>query len=124
MIGKSAILGGRVWTRQEKFRLVVGPVGLPDYERLLPGGISFHRLVPIVRNYAGDTKLWDVNLVLRNDEVPPIRLGRQGKLGWTTWLMPRRTGRDAADLFLNASADSLAQKIDTTTREDQLEGTP
>jgi type VI secretion system protein ImpH len=111
-IGRSAILGGRVWTRQEKFRIVFGPLSLPDYLRLLPGGVSFHRLVPIVRNYAGDTMLWDVNLVLRNEEVPATRLGQQGRLGWTTWLMPRRRGTDAADLFLNASADSMAQKID------------
>jgi type VI secretion system protein ImpH len=122
-IAQSAILGGRVWTRQEKFRLVFGPLSLPDYLRLLPGGLSFHRLVPIVRNYAGDTMLWDVNMVLRAEEVPQIRLGRQGRLGWTTWLLPRRSGTDAADLFLNASADSMAQRIDTNTRQDELEPT-
>ncbi len=120
VIGRTAILGGRVWTRQEKFRLVFGPLSLADYLRLLPGGLSFHRLVPIVRNYAGDTKLWDVNMVLRADEVPPTLLGRQGRLGWTTWLMPRRTGTDAGDLFLNASADSMAQRIDEHTRTDQM----
>ena len=50
--------------------VVFGPLGLDDYERLLPGGLSFHRLVPIVRNYAGDALIWDVNLILRADEVP------------------------------------------------------
>ena len=120
-VGRTAILGGRVWTRQEKFRLVFGPLSLPDYLRLLPGGGSFHRLVPIVRNYAGDTKLWDVNMVLRNEEVPSTVLGRQGRLGWTTWLMPRRTGTDAADLFLNASADSMAQHIDENVKTDRME---
>ena len=120
-VGRSAILGGRVWTRQEKFRLVFGPLSLPDYLRLLPGGLSFHRLVPIVRNYAGDTKLWDVNMVLRAEEVPPTVLGREGRLGWTTWLMPRRTGTDASDLFLNASADSMAQRIDGHVKTDQME---
>ncbi len=114
-LGRTTMLGKRVWTRQEKFRLVFGPLSLPDYERLLPGGGSFHRLVPIVRSYAGDTKLWDVNLVLRSSEVPPTQLGRRGRLGWTTWLMPRRRGTDATDLYLNAGADSMAQKIDQTS---------
>jgi type VI secretion system protein ImpH len=112
-LGQSVLLGGRVWTRSEKFRIVFGPLSLDEYERLLPGGSSFHTLVPIVRLYAGDTLMWDVNLILKRDEIPPIKLGQQGRLGWTTWLMPRRTERDAADLFLDASADSLTQNLDS-----------
>ncbi|MDE2581317.1 MAG: type VI secretion system baseplate subunit TssG [Rhodospirillales bacterium] len=111
-LGQTALLGGRVWSRQHKFRIVIGPLSLADYERMLPGGLSFRRLVPIVRNYAGDTLVWDVNLILRREEVPPTRLGTYGRLGWTTWLKPRRADTDAADLFLDASADSMARKID------------
>ncbi len=114
-LGASALVGGRVWTRQQKFRIVMGPIGLADYLRLLPGGGSLHRLIPIVRNYAGDVPLWDVNLILKRDEVPPIRLGREGRLGWSTWLMPRRRADDAADLFLDASADSMGARIDRET---------
>jgi type VI secretion system protein ImpH len=110
-LGGTVLLGARVWSRQHKFRLVFGPLSLADYERLLPGGLSFSRLVPIVRNWAGDALAWDVNLVLRRDEVPPIRLGQQGRLGWTTWLMPRRAEEDAADLFLEAGADSHARSL-------------
>ncbi len=115
-LGGGALVGGRVWTKQQKFRIVMGPVGLADYVRLLPGGGSLHKLIPIVRNYAGDVPLWDVNLILKRDEVPPIRLGRQGRLGWSTWLMPRRRAEDAADLFLDASADSMGARIDRETQ--------
>ena len=117
-LGGTAMLGARVWSRQHKFRLVFGPLTLGEYERLLPGGGSFHRLVPVVRNWAGDALAWDVNMVLRRDEVPPVRLGRQGRLGWTTWLMPRPVARDAADLFLDASADSHARRVHTTPVEE------
>ena len=57
--------------------------------------------------------------MLRRREVPDTRLGRQGRLGWTTWLKPRRSLRDAADLVLDSGADSMAQKIDggTTTMQ-------
>jgi type VI secretion system protein ImpH len=111
-LGGTALLGARVWSRQHKFRVIFGPLSLTEYLRLLPGGRSFHRLIPIVRNYAGDTLVWDVNLILKRDEVPPTLLGQQGRLGWTTWLMPRRKPDDAADLFLDASADSMAWAID------------
>ena len=114
-LGQTALLGGRVWSRQDKFRVVLGPLDLADYRRMLPGGRSFHRLIPIVRNYVGDVLIWDVNLILRREQVPPIRLGRQGQLGWTTWLMPRNGTTDAADLFLDASADSMAHRIDRAT---------
>ena len=112
-LGASTVLGGRVWSRQHKFRLVFGPLTLKEYERLLPGGLSFHRLVPIVRNWAGDALAWDVTMVLRRDEVPPVRLGRQGRLGWTTWLMPRHAETDADDLHLEAGADSHARAVHT-----------
>jgi type VI secretion system protein ImpH len=112
VLGESILLGASVWSRQNKFRIVAGPLSLPDYLRLLPGGQSFKRLIPIVRNYAGDTMLWDVNMVLRAEEVPKTLLGRQGRLGWTTWLHPRHQTSPAADLFLDASADSLARRFD------------
>jgi type VI secretion system protein ImpH len=110
VLGASVLIGSRVWSRQHKFRVVFGPLDLPDYLRLLPGGLSFHRLIPIVRNYVGDTLMWDVNIVLKREAVPPTLLGRQGRLGWTSWLMPRPRLADAADLFLDASADSFARK--------------
>jgi type VI secretion system protein ImpH len=111
-LGRTAVLGARVWSRQHKFRVVFGPLTLTEYLRLLPGGSSFHRLIPTVRNYVGDALIWDVNLILKADEVPPLQLGRQGRLGWTTWLVPRRKPNDAADLFLDASADSMARAVD------------
>jgi type VI secretion system protein ImpH len=120
-IGKSALLGKRVWSRQHKFRIVFGPLSLKDYRRLLPGGLSLHRLIPIVRNYAGDALIWDVALILRADEVPKIQLGRQGQLGWTTWLAPRRAVTDANDLFLDASADSHAFAIVRTTHQQEAD---
>jgi type VI secretion system protein ImpH len=114
-LGRTALLGARVWSRQHKFRIVIGPLTLVDYERLLPGGTSFHRLTRIVRNYVGDTLIWDVNLILLREQVGPICLGRAGQLGWTSWLTPRNATGDAADLFLDASADSMASQIDAKT---------
>ena len=111
VLGQSALLGKRVWSRQHKFRIVFGPLSLAEYKRLLPGGLSLHRLIPIVRNYAADVLIWDVNLILRAAEVPRTQLGIDGRLGWTTWLTPRHSSADAADLHLDASADSHAGAV-------------
>ena len=67
----------------------------------LPGGRSLDRLRDWVRNYVGFEFDWDVQLVLARDEVPGIRLGREGRLGWTTWLGARQAATDADDLILS-----------------------
>lgn len=103
-LGVSTTAGSRVWDRQNKFRVCIGPVGLHDYERLLPGGDSLSRLVAVVRNYAGDQLIWDLSLILRQSDVPPIRLGVAGRLGWTTWAASGPMARDGDDLLLNAMA--------------------
>ncbi len=99
-LGRSATIGGRVWSCQHKFRIAFGPLTLAQYLRLLPGGHSLRRLVPLVRAYVGDELEWDVNLILRREEIPPLRLGQDGRLGWTTWLAARQRPRDADDLRL------------------------
>jgi type VI secretion system protein ImpH len=102
VLGRSAAVGSRVWSRQAKFRIQLGPMPLADYERLLPGGASLEKLSALVRNYIGDELDWDVNLVLRAEDTPPTVLGQQGKLGWTTWIGNRPAGQDADDLHLQA----------------------
>ena len=75
-LGQSCSIGSMVWTRQAKFRFRVGPVGLTEYKRLLPGGDSLKRLKSLVNNYMGEAMMWDMNLVLRKGEAEPAVLGR------------------------------------------------
>jgi type VI secretion system protein ImpH len=100
-LGTTAIVGTRVWETQHKFRIILGPLSLADYRRMLPGGQSLPRLVAVVRNYLGDQLNWEVNLVLCREEVPAVCVGRTGELGWTTWLLGRPFTEDAADLLLH-----------------------
>ncbi len=99
-LGSSVTIGARVWAAHQKFRIVLGPMRLDDYERLLPGGDELVRLAAVVRNYVGEELNWDVNLVLAGAEVPAPRLGEQGRLGWTTWLGAWDAEQDADDLKL------------------------
>ena len=99
-LGRSAVIGSRVWDCQLKFRIRIGPVGLAQLQRLLPGSETFVRLRCWVRGYSGDEHLWDVQVVLKKEEVPAIQLGSAGLLGWTSWLKSRPSERDADDLVL------------------------
>lgn len=105
-LGGGAVLGPRVWDRQHKFRLHLGPLTLAQYEALLPGGARIDTLAALVRHQTNREFAWDAKLVLRANEVPTLRLGCAGRLGYTSWLKCERREHDAADLAL--PVDSLA----------------
>jgi type VI secretion system protein ImpH len=102
MLGGGAVLGGRVWDRQSKFRIHLGPLTLSEYESFLPGSPLLRQLVDWVRMYACFELDWDVRLTLKREEVPRLALSRRCRLGWTAWLGARRSEADADDLCLDA----------------------
>ncbi|MER8377121.1 type VI secretion system baseplate subunit TssG [Mesorhizobium sp. M0488] len=97
-LGSTAAVGGRIKVYHHRFRVIIGPLGLAQYERLLPGTSDLRTLAEIIRNYLGDELDWEVNLILRQEEVPRLRLGHSGRLGWTSWIGERKTRRDADEL--------------------------
>lgn len=103
-LGEGPTIGARVRDAQHRFRIELGPMGLADYERMLPGGAGFARLTAMVRGYVGDEFAWESRLILRAEEVPPFRLGASTRLGWTSWLARRPEGRDADDLILDPTS--------------------
>jgi type VI secretion system protein ImpH len=102
-LGTSAVLGRKVWDCQHRFRLVFGPLGLADYARLLPGAPGMRRLQAWVRQYTGMALDWDVRLVLKKEQVPPLELGAM-RLGWTTYLGSVPAARDAGALVLKGES--------------------
>jgi type VI secretion system protein ImpH len=101
-LGAGAVLGRRVWDRQHKFRIILGPLGLAQLESFLPGGTALAELVAWVRQYLCFELAWDLLLVLQRDEVPTSQLGRRTRLGWTSWLGSHARRTDARDLVLDA----------------------
>jgi type VI secretion system protein ImpH len=103
-LGRTVVIGRRIWDCQQKFRIVLGPLSFDDFTRFLPTGRSYRALVDWVGNYVGQQLDFDVQPVLRAPEVPGTSLGSQGQLGWTTWLQSRPRKRDADDLILQTTA--------------------
>ncbi len=99
-LGSSVIAGKRIYECQQSFRLRLGPMNLARYESLLPTALAHHRLVDWVKNYLSDELMYDIQLILFKEEVPEIKLGTTGRLGWTTWLQSKPLTHDADDLYL------------------------
>jgi type VI secretion system protein ImpH len=100
-LGASLVLGRKVWDCQNKFRVVIGPVGYDDYRRFMPGGDSLKRLLAWVKTYVGLTLDWDVRLILKKEEMPPLRLGGATRMGWSTWLASAPAQRDPVPMLIN-----------------------
>ena len=114
-LGQGAILGQRVWECQYKFRIEFGPLQYDEYNRFLPGGLSLAALGALVRNYIGDELEWELRLILKKSERPPLVLGRSGRLSRSAWVANRPAERDLDDLVLNPLAISTPSLPTPTT---------
>lgn len=106
-LGRLSLVGSRFQDCQMQFRVQAGPLSFDDYLRFLPGRPDHRRLTDIIGIYCGDELGWDLQLVLKRQEVPATRLGLDSKkapslLGWTTWLGFRKDSgeKDPDDLIL------------------------
>jgi type VI secretion system protein ImpH len=99
-LGQNAVVGAKVWDCQTRFRVEIGPLTLEQYKRFLPGGESMKRLRDWVLNYVGYELSCEMHLVLMKEEVPAVKLGASGALGWTSWLGKRQVDEPAGDLVL------------------------
>ncbi len=87
-LGKDVFVGKEIQDRTGKFRIVVGPLGKKDFQRLLPGTKRHELLIFLTNFYLSSPLEYDVKLILSGAEAEPTRLGdpEWAKLGWTTWL--------------------------------------
>ena len=106
-LGVSLVAGDRVWDVQSKVRLRIGPLGYARFTELLPDRRPqperklFFLLSHLVRLYVGPELDFDVQLVLRAEEVPPCQLAESPsfapRLGWNTWVASQAPAEDADD---------------------------
>jgi type VI secretion system protein ImpH len=106
-LGVNAFAGDRVWDLQSKFRIRIGPLDAEQFEAFLParsdvpGRNAFYLLAHLIRFYVGPALDFDIQLVLRANEVPACRLpagdSEGPALGWNSWLLSSPLRSDADD---------------------------
>jgi len=102
-LSEEAVVGTCAWDVQFRFRVVLGPLTHDEFRTLLPGGVRLQAIADLVRFYAGINRDFDIQLILKKEDVPVCRLSAddnyEPRLGWTTWLPtsePR--GTDSRDV--------------------------
>jgi type VI secretion system protein ImpH len=101
VLGGGAMAGERVWQRDLRMRLVVGPLDLEGYESFLPGGKAARALESMVTMFTGLALEYEVQLVLRAEDVQGARLDDErsgGRLGWDSFLVTEAQQHDRSDV--------------------------
>ncbi|RWE26772.1 MAG: type VI secretion system baseplate subunit TssG, partial [Mesorhizobium sp.] len=99
-LGRGATIGPRVFSRQSRIELRVGPLSLDAFRSFLPGERRLGLFKKAVRDMIGETLDVDLRIVLARKAVPPPRVGTV-QLGRTTWLARPAEKGDADDLRLH-----------------------
>ncbi|SHN10922.1 type VI secretion system protein ImpH [Duganella sacchari] len=101
VLGGGAMAGERVWQRDLRVRLVIGPLDRKGYESFLPGGIAAKALESMLTMFTGVTLEYEVQLVLRAEDVQGARLEQPrhgGRLGWDSFLVTETQQQDRSDV--------------------------
>ena len=103
-LGIDTFAGARVRDAQGSFRIKIGPVDYTQFRSLMPEGRLLRRLVDLVRLYADPALAFDVQVVLRRQDVPQLQMASEGaapRLGWNSWAQNLPALRDAEDVVLD-----------------------
>lgn len=87
-LGRGAVAGARVWQRDLRVCLWVGPLPHQRFEDFLPGGASAEALRKWLTLLTGVTLEYEVRLILRAEDVRGAALGGAGgqRLGWDAFI--------------------------------------
>ena len=104
-LGMGAVVGDEIWDQQCRIRIKLGPMYLDRYRQFLPDGNAYPALKSIARYFGNDEFDFEIQLVLKAEEVPRCEVGSDDatapRLGWITWLKSAPLSRDPNETILH-----------------------
>ncbi|MCU6432932.1 type VI secretion system baseplate subunit TssG [Undibacterium sp. Jales W-56] len=101
VLGSVALVGARVWQRDLRLRLTLGPLRKKDFDAFLPGGKSAKSLEKMLTMFTSSYLEYEIQLVLNTKEVSGINLASRrdgGRLGWDTFLLSGAESNNRCDV--------------------------
>lgn len=98
-LGVNALVGERVWQRNLRLRLKIGPLRHADYLGFLPKGQLAAALDKLLSFATGGQFEYEIRPVLRAADVRPAGLGKQhgSRLGFDSFMLTRPETADRSD---------------------------
>lgn len=110
-LGRTAVLGTRFWEQQAGIELLIGPLDFERFKQFLPGAPANRPLLSMVLFYVSPEFNFTARLILKRDAVPPMRLGGDLRLGWTTWLSTRPPAADDSQVRITIRDESALTRL-------------
>ena len=98
-LGQTALAGERVWQRNLRVRVHIGPLPRAIYHAFLPGGELAAALEKLLSLATGSQFEYEVRPILRAADVQPVQLSSRAgvRLGFDAFMVSRPVAEDRAD---------------------------
>ncbi|PKO88310.1 MAG: type VI secretion system baseplate subunit TssG [Betaproteobacteria bacterium HGW-Betaproteobacteria-12] len=99
VLGSNVLVGERVWQRNLRIRIQIGPLSHARYMAFLPRGDVAAALEKLLTLATGGQFEYEIRPILRATDVKPLVLatGQGARLGYDSFLLTRPEGRDRSD---------------------------
>ncbi|MES2050047.1 MAG: type VI secretion system baseplate subunit TssG, partial [Pseudomonadota bacterium] len=100
-LGSEAMVGARVWQRDLRMRLVIGPLTRNEFDSFLPGGVAAKTLEKMLTMFSSLCLEYEIQLILRKEEIQGASLNVEregGRLGWDCFLITEQVAEDRSDV--------------------------
>ena len=89
VLGSRAIAGARIWQRNLRLRLTLGPLAHAGFQSFLPGALAARALESMLALFTGVALEYEIDVVLRAADVRNTSLDdvQPGRLGWDAFLV-------------------------------------
>ncbi|QYE35379.1 type VI secretion system baseplate subunit TssG [Polymorphobacter sp. PAMC 29334] len=103
-LAQDAVAGAAIWDVVSRFRVRVGPLDFEDFQKFF-AGTTRAEITDTIRRAVGGNIDFTIQLVLRGDAVPQLRLDDAAvpaALGQSTWLLAGPATGDRDEAVLNS----------------------
>jgi type VI secretion system protein ImpH len=105
ILGKTAIIGEKVWNITQRFTIIIGPVDYQQFLTLLPGTPFLQCFNQLVGTYTYHELEYDLVFWVQATTLPICTVGRTqlAKLGWNTYLTRQHQSGELVQIKLSAN---------------------
>ncbi len=105
-LGEDMVMGARMLDQMGSFRVKLGPLSKKEFKSFFPVERNYSQLVFLVKFFVEMALEFDVELVLRKEDVTPVELGGEEPvyLGWNSWVLSREVMEDMSIVLAGSAA--------------------
>lgn len=117
ILGQNTFIGERLWDRQTKVRIRLGPLNHTQFSQFMPGEPALLALRELIQFCVGFTLDCDVTLILKREDIPVPALESTSpmlpRLGYNLWMNslppPRQDAEDVSFSLLGNATRTTAE---------------